>query len=152
MRVLLTRLAEARYAGESSLPAALDGLSRRTRQRGLVIILSDCFEDLEPLGKALRLLRARGHETMLLHTMAREELSFDFDRWSRFECLEVDGHRMDLEPAEVRDIYLGEIREFLKQLKRLCGEARCDYVPVTTDESPGDVLARCLRMRTQPTR
>ena len=32
------------------------------RRRGLFVLFSDCFGDLDDLGKALRIVRARGHD------------------------------------------------------------------------------------------
>lgn len=147
LQALLSVLASATTTGKTSLPAALHELAQRSRRRGLILIFSDCFDDVPALGKALKLLRARGHETLLFHIMAPEELSFEFEEWSRFECLEVDGVRIDLEPAEIREDYLGEIREFLVRLKRVCGEAGCDYIPMTTETPPGDTLAAYLQSR-----
>ena len=147
LQALLSQLTVASTAGETSLANALNELAQRSRRRGLILIFSDCFDDVASFSKALKLLRARGHETLLFHIMAPEELRFEFDQWSRFECLEVDGRRVDLEPAEIRDDYLGEIRDFLRRLKRVCGDAGCDYFPMTTDMPLCDTLTRYLRLR-----
>ena len=79
--------------------------------------------------------------------MAPEELTFEFKGWSRFDCLEVDGTHLNLDPALIRQDYLEAVRGFLSGLKRLCGECGCDYHPLPTDRALGDGLAVYLRQR-----
>ena len=123
-------------------------LSRRIKRRGLIVLLSDCFDEIDSLKQAFGFLRARGHEIILLHTMAPEELTFDFGGWSRFECLEVNGRHVDLDPGTIRNDYLENVRGFLDDLKHLCGEVGCDYYPLPTDRPLGEALAFYLKRRT----
>ena len=146
-QALLRRLEAAAPAGETVLAQGLTDLVRRVRRRCLVVVVSDCFDDLGALGRALRHLRSRGHELIVLHTLAAEELSFDFGGWSRFECLEVAGRRLDLDPALIRDEYLAGLRRFLGDLKRGCGEAGCDYHALPTHKPLGEALALYLQRR-----
>jgi len=146
-QAILESLQTAAPTGETSLAANLTELARRIKRRGLVVLLSDCFDELDSLGQALKFLRARGHEIILFHTMAAEELNFDFGGWSRFECLEVDGRRIDLDPAVIRSDYLENVRKFLADLKYLCGETGCDYHPLPTDKPMGVALSHYLKRR-----
>jgi hypothetical protein len=74
-------------------------------------------------------------------------LTFDFGGWSRFDCLEVDGTHLSLDPGLVREDYLNNVRAFLSQLKRICAEANCDYHPLPTDKPMGEALAYYLQRR-----
>jgi uncharacterized protein (DUF58 family) len=146
-RVILSELSRIHPEGETSLATVLHEIAERIRRRGMVIICSDCFDDIEPLSNALYHFRSRGHETILFHIMAPEEITFDFTRWSRFECLEVAGRRMDLDPVAVRDRYVERVNGFLDGLKEACGESECDYVPLRTDRPLGDALSYYLALR-----
>jgi uncharacterized protein (DUF58 family) len=146
-QAMLELLRTAGPTGETSLADNLTGLARRIKRRGLIVLLSDCFDDVESLRKAFQFLRARGHEIILLHTMAPEELTFDFGGWSRFECLEVDGRHLNLDPALIRNDYLENVRAFLTDLKRVCGETGTDYHPLPTDKPMGEALAYYLQRR-----
>ena len=99
--------------------------------------------------QSLRLLRLRGHDVLLFHVLAPEELTFSFDRWSRFECLEKAGLHIDLDPSSVRSRYLERLKKFLDELKRECLRVRCDLVPLSTEQHLGDALAHYLRRRTR---
>jgi uncharacterized protein (DUF58 family) len=146
-QALLKGLGEARPAGEAGLATRLTDLARRIKRRGLIVLLSDCFDDLDALRRALAYLRTRGHEIILLHTMAPEELTFDFTGWSRFECLEIEGRHVALDPGLVRNEYLENVRKFLAELKRVCGETGCEYHPLPTDRPIGDALSYYLKRR-----
>jgi hypothetical protein len=46
----------------------------------------------EPTLKTLKQLRHRGHDVIVFHVLDRDELSFPFERSTRFEDLETDDH------------------------------------------------------------
>ena len=139
---------EAQPTGETSLADNLTELARRIKRRGLIVLLSDCFDDLDSLRQAFQFLRARGHEIILLHIMAPEELTFDFGGWSRFECLEVDGTHLNLDPgAGAARTISRTCGRFSPDLKRICGETGCDYHPLPTDKPMGEALACYLQRR-----
>lgn len=144
---ILQLLRVAQPTGETSLAVNLTELARRIKRRGLIVLLSDCFDEIDSLKQAFQFLRARGHEIILLHTMAPEELTFDFGGWSRFECLEVDGRHMTLDPALIRNDYLENVRTFLRDLKRMCGETGTDYHALPTDKPMGEAIGYYLQRR-----
>jgi hypothetical protein len=47
----------------------------------------------------------------------------------------------------VRTEYLARLKEFLSQVRRVCAECSCDYIPMSTDRPVGDALADYLRRR-----
>jgi uncharacterized protein (DUF58 family) len=146
-QAMLQLLKTSQPTGEALLATSLTELARRIKRRGLIILLSDCFDEINALRQALQFLRSRGHEIILLHTMAPEELTFDFGGWSRFECLEVNGRHLDLDPALIRNDYLENVHQFLRDLKRICGETGCDYHPLPTDRPLGESLTYYLKRR-----
>ena len=145
--VLMDALGRVQPGGETSLAAILNDVARRIRRRGLIILCSDCFDEVESLIKALHSLHARGHELVLFHIMAPEELTFPFDRRSRFECLESPDSRIELDPAAVRRHYLEHVQTFVERLRQGCGEIRCDYAPMVTDRPLAESLAYYLARR-----
>ena len=146
-QALVKALETTKAGGETSLAENLADLALRIKRRGLVVLCSDCFDDVDKLLNILHRLRLRGHEVLLFHFMAPEELSFPFNRWSRFECLEVDGRRIDVDPVSIRKGYLRRLGEFLDALRQGCNRIECDYVPITTDKPLGDTLAFYLARR-----
>jgi uncharacterized protein (DUF58 family) len=147
LHVILDTLTRTQPGGETSLGNLLKDLAVRVRRRGMIIICSDCFDDVDSILTALRHLRLRGHEVLLFHIMAPEELSFSFQNWSRFESLEIAGERIDLDPALIRKHYLSELETFLNRLRQGCGEAECEYLPLVTNRPLGESLAYYIARR-----
>ena len=147
LQAILGALCRSRPGGKTSLAATLHEVARRMKRRGLIVIFSDCFGESAPISKAIHHLRLRGHEVLLFHTMAPEELTFSFRSWSRFECLEQEGLRIDLDPAAVRKRYLERLRAFVDTLQRDCAKIGCDYQALPTSRPLGDALAHYLTRR-----
>ncbi len=119
----------------------------RLRRRGLFVLFSDCFGDVDELAKALRVVRARGHDVVVMHVLAPEEIHFDFRRWSSFRSLEVQGQKVNLDPAAVRDEYLRRMRAFLEKLQELVTGLGGEYVRMTTNQDLAETLGWFLRGR-----
>lgn len=147
LRPMFEVLEQAQPAGEIGLAAELELAAQRLKRRGLLIVLSDFFDGIESLSVSLKRMRARGHEVILLHVLAPEEINFDFQRPARFESLEQKSKWLSVDPAALRRKYLERFEEFLAQLKRLTNEVGCDYVRVLTHEDLAGTLTRYLRSR-----
>ncbi|QDT50733.1 VWA domain containing CoxE-like protein [Symmachiella dynata] len=147
LQAILDALRRNEAGGMTSLAGNLQEVARRIKRRGLIVIFSDCFGELEPLKKAIHHLRLRGHEVLIFHVLAPEERTFPFDRFSQFECFEEDGLRIDLDPPSVRKAYLERMRVYLEDLQESCARLACDYVPLSTADNLGDTLAYYLNRR-----
>lgn len=153
LQAVLAALQAAEGSDGGALGAQIRASVPRMRRRGLFVLFSDCFGDLDELGKALRIVRARGHDVVVMHVLAPEEVHFDFRRYSSFQCLEA-GRRLHLDPAAVRDEYLRRIGEFLRGLEEMVTGLGGDYVRMTTNHDLADALGWFLqsRMARRPTR
>ncbi len=148
MQTLLTVLRAVQPQGETRLGPNLFDLPRRMKRRGMLLLFSDCLGDWEATAKALKHARLRGHEVLVFQVMAPEELTFQFSRWSRFECLEQNGVKLDLDPPAIRDEYLQNLDQFLQQVKRDCTNMGADHLLLSTAEDLGEVLSYYLNRRT----
>ena len=147
LKVLAEELHRTECDGETSLGAIFHDLAERIRRRGLIIIISDCFDDLDSLVQGLHHFRHRKHEVIVLHTMADDEMTFPFRQWTLFRDLEIGDRRVMLDPLSVRDAYLERVSEFLRELQHRCGQLEIDYVPLNTGEPFDLALSRYLAFR-----
>ena len=147
MNPILFALQNATASNGGSLAAQIRSCIPRMRRRGLFVLFSDCFCDLDELSKALRVVRARGHDVLVFQVLAPEEVHFDFRHWSAFQSLEVAGHRINLDPASVRDEYLRRFRAFLENLQATITGIGAGYVRMTTNHDLAEALAYFLRSR-----
>lgn len=112
-------------------------LAERFKKRGIVVILSDLFDDVATMLAGLKHFRHRRHEVVLFHVLDPAELEFPFQQATLFRGLEQWGDVL-VEPKSLRKAYLREFEHFLRELKRGCRMHRIDYVPMRTDQ-PLDV-------------
>lgn len=147
LQAILSTLQAAKPSNGGSLATQIRSMVPRMRRRGLFVLFSDCFGDLDELSTSLRIVRARGHDVVVMHVLAPEEIHFDFRHWSSFQSLEVAGHRMNLDPAAIRDEYLKRIRAFVEKLENIVTGLGGDYVRMTTNKDLAETLGWFLRQR-----
>jgi len=147
VRLILEELDRTRPGGETGLADIFHEIAERIPRRGLVIILSDLFDDVDQLMKALHHFRYRRHEVLVMHIMAEEELRFPFDSFTHFKDLEVAAQQLALDPKTIRASYLDRVRTFLKDVEAGCGQMQIDYVPLNTKTPFDRALAEYLSRR-----
>jgi len=143
---VLNVLENTQAKGESSLGKSLLELSGRLKQRGMILLLSDCFGEVAQLKNALQQFRARGHDVMVFQILAPEELTFPFRHESFFQNLELP-QRLQIKPNAIRKQYLAAFQAFQDELREAMTDAGVDLVTLTTDQDLGETLARYLRRR-----
>lgn len=124
----------------------------RLRKRGLVVILSDFFDDVEKILSGLRHFRHRKHDVILFHILDPHEVHFPLQRITMFEGLEEKDMKILANPRALRKAYLEEIHRFLLELKSGCIANRIDYVQFTTDQPLDVALSAYLANRTRTAR
>lgn len=145
-RRILETLDEAKPGNETDPAPVINDIAERIPPRGLVIVISDLFTtDVDALLKALHHFHYRKHEIIVLHTMAEEELHFDFDGHVHFDNLE-GADELLLDVKSVRAGYLEQVNDFLKKIGDGVRKMGADYVPMNTkvpfDRGLVDYLAR----------
>jgi uncharacterized protein (DUF58 family) len=146
--MLLNQLEKTSVGGETSLGTVWDEIaSRHLKRRGLVILLSDCFDQVGSLTRALRHLRYGRHEVILFQILAPEELEFPFTNPTKFRNLEVSGNEMNVDARRLREEYLRSFAAHRSDLRRTVEELRIDYQMLRTDEPVGRALGAYLARR-----
>lgn len=131
---------------KTSVGPVFHDLAERFKKRGIVVILSDLFDDPASILAGLRHFRHRRHEVVVLHVLDPAELDFPFQHLTRFAGLEQWPDAV-VEPRALRQAYLREFQGFLQQLRIGCRGHQVDYVQVRTDQSPEHVLSSYLASR-----
>ncbi|MFP4355076.1 MAG: DUF58 domain-containing protein [Phycisphaerae bacterium] len=147
LRVILQQLQRTEPGSETALAPILHNVAERIHRRGLVILISDLFDDPEQILQALHHFRFKKHEVLVLHTMAEEELTFPFSANSLFEDLELPERRIQLDPRAIRAEYLDRVRDFVETIRTGCGQMQVDYVPLSTGQDFADGLSAYLANR-----
>jgi uncharacterized protein (DUF58 family) len=146
LSTILRVLEENEPARATRTSRALAEVAEAVRRRGLILLFSDLLDDPHEVARGLKLVRQRGHEVMLFHILAEDEVTFPFERMTRFEGLE-DLPSIMADPVALRTAYLAEVESFRKSLRRICLANHIDLVEMNTADSLGVVLAAYLAKR-----
>jgi uncharacterized protein (DUF58 family) len=144
---LLKTLEETQPGGETSMAPIWHELAGQIKRRGLIVVLSDCFDQIGPLVNALRHFRHHRHEVLLFHILAPDEIEFPFRKWTQFRNLEVAGHKLLVDPQQLRKEYLKNFQAFCKQLRDQVGQMQIDYHLMRTDDPVERALGIYLTKR-----
>jgi uncharacterized protein (DUF58 family) len=154
----------ARMAHWHQLVAVLDGLSagqgtaaepalRRVmdflRRRGLVVFISDLLMDRETALTALRFLRHRGHQVLVLHVLDPAEITLAGPVEARFEDPE-SRESVILRPADWADAYADTMRRVTRDWNVACRRFGIGYHQVLTSSPLGDALREALAAPRRP--
>ena len=144
---LIHTLEMTQPGGETSMAPLWHRLAGQIPRRGMVVVLSDCFDQLAPLLRALRHFRHQRHEVLLFHILAPEEIEFPFRKWTEFRSLESAARRVLVDPQRWREDYLKNFRAFCEELRVRTGQMQIDYHPLRTDEPVDRALGIYLSKR-----
>lgn len=146
-RRMLDVLHESEPGKDTKLAEVLHEVAERVPRRGLVILISDLFDDPDKLVEALHHFDYRQHELVVMHLLAEEELTFPFKNFQRFRDLEGVEEMLRIDPRAVRAEYLKKLRAFIKTIEMACGTLRADYVPISTKTPLRDSVVKYLGRR-----
>jgi len=125
---------------------AFHRVAETVKARGLVVVLSDLYDDPERIRLGLRHLRFRKHEVLLFHILDHREIAFPYGALSEFRDLETN-ERIQVHPVAHRPAYTKALSAFCDGLRRDCSNMQVDYQVVDTSVSFDRVLARYLARR-----
>lgn len=128
---------------------ALRRVIGQLRRRGLVVFVSDLLLDQTLALKALRFLRHRGHQVLVLHIMDPAEVSLGGPNEARFEDPETHA-TVVLRPRDWAGAYRNTVRMVVSEWRLACRRHGIAYHRVTTDTPFGVVLREALTPPSRP--
>jgi len=136
--------------GETAMGPIFHDLAERIKKRGLIIILSDLFDDVDSILLGLKHFRHRRHDVSVMQVVDPAEQDFPFEDPTLFKGLEGLPEQM-IEPRSLQRAYRQEFEGFLKQMRAGCRNLNMDHTLVRTDQPVGIALSSFLASRMQRT-
>jgi len=121
-------------------------LAERFRKRGVVLILSDFFDDVATMMAGLKHFRHRQHDVVLFHVLDPAELEFPFRTPTLFKGLEQFPEVLT-DPRSLRRAYLREFDNYRKEIKKGCRGHGMDYQLMRTDQPLDSALSEYVATR-----
>jgi len=131
---------------ETNVSNTFHDVAEFVRRRGLLIILSDLYDDPREVIRGLRHFRFKKHEVILFHILDKWEIDFPFRKLSDFVDMETN-EEIQVDPRYVRDEYRKEIERFIEGYRRDCSASRVEYVQTDTSVPYDFMLSSYLAKR-----
>lgn len=122
---------------QGTIGDALTTIADRVRRRGIVVVVSDFYDDPEVLAVALGRLRATGSDVIAFDIIDPDERDFPFTAASTFEDLET-GERLPVVPDDLRAEYQALFQRHQERLVDRSAQSGVDFVTMDTSR-PLDV-------------
>ena len=135
LRSLLARIDNLTPAGRWQPAAVIGRAAELLQRRGLMMVLSDFYDDESATQRELRHVAQRGHDVAMLQIVAREELELPFKDQVQLQDLE-SGERRLMEPTTAKAAYRDAIAQFLERCRSFAQHEGIDYGLLDTGESP----------------
>jgi uncharacterized protein (DUF58 family) len=134
MRTIFGNLSLLQPGGETQLAASLHQLAEILTRRGIVVIISDFYDQPDRLQEAFQHLRFRGHDLVAFQVLDQNELDFDFtDPVLLLEDAETQ-EQMPVLPDVVRSGYRDRMRKHVEEMRRCTSANNVDYEMLTTKQ------------------
>jgi uncharacterized protein (DUF58 family) len=130
---VLYTLDRARAERPGHLSAPLQRMAEHFKRRGILLLISDFYDEPDAVLEAIKPLRFLGNDLIVFHVLDPQEINFDYKDASSFEDLE-SREQIPVVPDSFREQYRKLIREHIDGLTTRFSEQRIDYAVINTSE------------------
>ena len=147
MRTIFGNLSMLEPGGQTDLTASLHQLAEILTRRGIVVVISDFYDQPERLAESFQHLRFKGHDVVAFQVLDQNELDFDFND----PVLLLEDAETQEQMPVLPDVVVGGYRERMRRHvddMRLCAAANnVDYELLTTKQPLDFALLSFLSRR-----
>jgi uncharacterized protein (DUF58 family) len=133
LKTILTVLDQIIPDGTTNTAKCLDSVADKIRKRGLTIVISDFFDDIESIMRALKHIHYKKNEVIVFQILDPVEKNFGFERDSIFVDVET-GEQITTQPHQIQRAYQQAMGEYLKKLKNECLNFGIEYNLIDTGQ------------------
>ena len=136
-------MAEHTPGKKTDLNRVFMDIANRIGRRGVVLIISDFFDDIDNVLSGIQRFCFDTHDVVVFHIMHRDELTFPFDENVRFDGLEdIDPVKTDAQ--QIRKRYQDEVDAYLRTFTKGCEDSGVEYILMDTSVPLEITLAEYL--------
>ena len=133
-------------AGKFSDPIQYKNIFAGSQKRELLVFVTDFYEEAGEISKLLDVLASLGHEILVFHIVGRNEMEFDFDKYSALKDLE-SGRVISIDEQMDRDVYKQRIQDHFANIRMQLLDKHIVYRMLVMDQSLDKALRDFLNQR-----
>lgn len=135
-------------SSKTQTAAALTLLAEKIKRRGLVIIISDFFDEINSVLKSLKHFRYRNNEVIVFQILDPLERSFAFGKDAIFKDIETLDE-MTTQPHQIQNAYRQAMDQFTQTIKRECLNSKIEYNLIDTSTPFDKALFSYIQKRSR---
>ncbi len=143
---LLTTVDRVEASKTTEFRKPLNYMAEFLKKRGIVVLISDLYDDVDNIVSAVKMLRAKGNDVIVFHVLDDHELDFPFQNMTEFEDLETT-KKLNVIPGNLRKEYLQLIHGHIDSLEKEFASAGVDYTLMNSSLPLDHGLFRYLAKR-----
>jgi uncharacterized protein (DUF58 family) len=132
LNIILSQMQNIIAGPETTIAPVLHKTAEAIKKRGLIILISDLFDDPDKVLSGLQHFRYKGHEVIVFHVLDPQEITLDFTQRTRFRDME-SGEEIVTDPWHIQSDYQKSMEQFCDYIKSNCRQKNIDYVQLSTD-------------------
>ncbi len=148
LNTVLHTIERAKAGQKTNFVKPLVSVSERLRRRGIVILISDLYDDPDRVMNGLRHLAYRGNDVIVFQVLDPSELNFDFSESAMFKDMETRAE-MHVIPDYIRREYRKIIGDQVAYYEKECQKDRMDFALIKTSQPLDHALYTYLLRRQQ---
>jgi len=148
LQEILKSLSIVKPSDKTNTASSLHAMAEKIKRRGLVIIISDFFDDIEQTLSALRHFRYNKNDVIVFQVLDPLERSFSFGRDSIFKDLET-GEEITTQPYQIQKAYKEAMSDFVQKIKTECLNSNIEYNLIDTSMPFDKALFSYLQKRSR---
>lgn len=149
MRTIFGNLSMLQAGGETHLAESLHQLAEILTRRGIVVIISDFYDQPDRLQESFQHLRFKGHDLVAFQVLDQNELDFNFDDAVVLLEDSETQEQMPVLPDVVMSGYRERMRQHVEGMRRCAAANHVDYELLTTKQPLDFALFSFLSRRAE---
>lgn len=143
---LLAALERAEPRARTDFSKPLKHLQALLRRRGIIVIISDFYEEPQIIVQALEHLRFVGNDVVLFHLLDPREIRPDLKNPAILVDLETE-EKIEVIPEYVNTTYRRKLQTHIEELRSRAQAAGLEYRLIQTDQPLDQMLREYLSLR-----
>jgi uncharacterized protein (DUF58 family) len=148
LQEILIALSSVTASDKTNTAASLNSIAEKINRRGLVIVVSDFFDEIESVLNALKHFRYKRNEVLVFQILDPLEMSFAFGKDAIFKDLETEDE-ITTQPYQIQKAYRDAMKEFTDKIKAECLNSKIDYYLMDTSQPYDKALLSYLQKRSK---
>ncbi len=146
LKLILKELSQIKPDDGTGTAASLNEIADKIKRRGLIIIISDFFDNQDEVISAFRHFRYDKNEVIVFQVLDPVEISFLKGNPVTLIDMETK-EEMYSQPLSVQKAYTEAMSEFIHKYKTECRKNNIDYITLSTETPFDTALLRYLNRR-----